>query len=371
MNSNRDTRGLARSAFTLIEMLVVMIIIVILLGIAVPSFQSIVASSEAALAESLLKGGMRAGRDAAIRSSGDQDSAVVFFFEPGGQCSMVVCVKAGTLLDQDGAGNTVSREVFAPSPTNQPIQLPRGWSVRGFAPAFSIGVSNDVTQDPNHQWYESNADRDLNSTEGNWLFPETGFYNVDAADNGFNRQSFMVRFQAGTGLVKIADTRTCLVVSPGPFAQWRTNGVFGQYRADQAEDLTKFVTRVLTAPTSLSDAQRRQLLGLRSSDSILCRAVSQLVLYEERALAAGLGVRPDRDTASLYRPFDPGTSVAPQYLAEADVVQRAINRWLTGDTNLNGQHRSFNGANREDIPNSKVYALDRYTGALQQVEVEP
>ncbi len=371
MNSTRPSRGGLRSAFTLIEMLVVMIIIVILLGVAVPSFQAILNSSESALAESMLKAGMRAGRDAALRSSGDRDSAVVFFFEPGGQCSMVVCVKAGTLLDEDGAGNVVARDVFAPSPVNQPIQLPRGWSVRGYAPAYSIGVSNDVTQDPNHQWYESNAGRPLNSQEGNWVFPETGFYNTNSPDDGFNRQSFMVRFQAGSGMVKIADTSTVLVVAPGPYASWRGSGVFSLHRADQAEDLTKFVQRVLTAPTSLTDAQRRQLIGLRASDSVLCRAVSQLVLYQERALAGGLGVRPDRETGSLYRPFVIGTSSAPELVAGASVTARNINRWVTGDTNLDGRHRSYNGANREDEPDTRVFALDRATGALQQVEVEP
>ncbi|MBX3401869.1 MAG: type II secretion system protein [Phycisphaeraceae bacterium] len=371
MNATRQVRRGIRSAFTLIEMLVVMIIIVILLGIAVPSFQAILSSSESALAETMLKAGMRAGRDAALRSSGDRDSAVVFFFEPGGQCSMVVCVKAGTLLDEDGAGNTVAREVFAPSPVNQPIQLPRGWSVRGYAPAYSIGVSNNVTLDANHEWYESNPGRPLNAQQGNWVFPETGFYNTTVNNDGFNRQSFMVRFQAGSGLVKIADTSTVLVVAPGPYAAWRGSGVFSQHRADQAEDLTKFVQRVLTAPTSLSDSQRRQLIGLRASDSVLCRAVSQLVLYEERELARGLGVRADRDTSSLYQPFVVGASSAPELVAGADVTARNINRWVTGDTNFDGRHRSFNGVNREDVPNTRVFALDRATGTLLQVEVEP
>jgi len=374
-----NTSRFLNRAFTLVEMLVVIIIITSILLIAVPSFQSMINSSEAALAESMLKSGMRAGKDAAIRSTGDQDSAVVFFYAPGGRLSMGVFVKAGTLEDRDGANNPVRRDIFVPTGLNESVQLPRGWMVRGFAPpnATSIGNSTDSQADPSTQWYEPSANRPMSSFVGNWVFPETAFYDTSVSYDGGNRQTFMVRFQAGSGIMKMGTADTCLVFVPGPNANWRTAGVFASHRADQTDDAFKFVMRVLNAPGagagSLTDQQQRDLLGWECSDMVLARPVSQLALYEEVKLATGIAARVDRTSDCLYRPFIPGTSNAPEYVVRADPANftRDINRWIIGDTNLDGTHQAFDGSGQvEDAPEARVFTIDRYTGGLQSVEVQ-
>ncbi len=369
------------AAFTLVEMLVVIIIITALLLIAVPSFQSMLNSSEAAMADGALRAGLRAGKDAALRSTGDQDSAVVFFFQPGGRLTMGVYVKVGALNDEDGAGNVVRRDVFAPSGVNEPVQLPKGWMVRGYAPpnATSNG-SSDSTADPSTEWYETYPGRrPMNSTQGNWVFPETGFYNTNVEDDGKNRQTFMVRFQAGTGIMKLGASDTCLVIAPGPSASWRNSGVFNAYRADRADDISRFVLRILNAPLGgsgpavLSEDDRRSLLGWECSDVILAKPVSQVALYEEAKLAAALGVRVDRTTDCIYQPFVPGTSVSPELVARADLANftRDINRWISGDTNLNGSYETVSGSGQVlDAPEARIFTIDRYTGALQTVEVQ-
>jgi len=370
-----------RRAFTLIEMLVVIIIITSILLIAVPSFQSMLNNSQAALADTMLKSGLRSGKDAALRSSGDQDSAVVFFFAPGGRLTMGIYIKAGSLNDLDGAGNVVRRDIFVPSGINEPLQLPRGWMVRGYAPANSTSDgSNDSTSDPATQWYEPYPNRPKNADEPNWVFPETDFYDRSRSDVGEYRQTFMVRFQAGTGIMKMGSAETCLIFAPGPNAQWRNNGVFANYRADQTDDALRFVTRILNAPaggggpTVVTDANRRELLGWKSSDMVLTRAVGQLALYDESKLAAALGVRVDRFSQSLYLPFDPGSPAPPSLPPRPSnfaSYSRDINRWISGDTNLDGLHRP-NGAAGEvlDAPEARIFTVDRYTGALQAVEVQ-
>lgn len=375
-----NLHGIRSRAFTLIEMLVVIIIITAILLIAVPSFQSMLNSSEAALADSLLKSGMRAGKDAAIRSTGDQDSAVVFSYSPGGRLTMGVYVKVAEFNDEDGSGNVIRRDVFVPTGINEPVQLPRGWMVRGYSPPSGTSEPSSLNGllDPSMEWYETTAGRPMDYRDGNWVFPETDLYNHRVWDDGRNRQTFMVRFQAGTGTMKIGAGVPSLIFSPGPNAPWRNSGAFSIYRADQADDAAKFVTRLINAPisggpTSLTATQRLELLGWESSDTILAKPVSQLALYQEASLAAGLGVRVDRATGCIYQPFVPGTSTTPELVTRTDFANftRDINRWITGDTNLDGIHRAVSGAGQiEDSPEARIFTIDRYTGALQAVEVQ-
>ena len=380
-----NLRTALRSAFTLVEMLVVIIIITAILLIAVPSFQSMLNSSEAALADTMLKSGLRAGKDAALRSSGDQDSAVVFSFAPGGRLTMGVYIKAGSLNDEDGSNNVIRREIFVPTGLNTPIQLPKGWMVRGYSPPNSSGQpgSTSAIDDPSMQWYEDYPDRPMDFTEGNWVFPETNFYDTGEPDDGFNRQTFIVRFQAGTGIMKLGAGDPVLILLPGPNATWRENGVFDKFRADQTDDAVRFVTRILnapfrdggpTAPPALTENQRRDLLGWECSDMVLAKPVSQLALYEEAKLAAAIGVRVDRTTDCIYRPFVPGTSNTPELVVRTNNpgnFTRDINRWMTGDTNIDGTYEAVSGSGQIlDAPEAKIFTIDRYTGSLQAVEVQ-
>lgn len=364
------------AAFTLVEMLVVIIIITAILLIAVPSFQAMLNSTESAMAESMLKSGLRAGKDAALRSTGDQDSAVVFTFPPGGRLTMGIYVKVGTLNDVDGVNNVIQRDIFVPTGLNEPVQLPKGWMVRGFTPANGTSTgSDDSLLDPCTEWYEPYSQRPMNPTQANWVFPETHFYDVNDSDSGEHRQTFMVRFEAGTGIMRLGAANTALVFDPGPNAAWRGNGVFNVYRADQTDDPIRFITRILNAPSTgtgaLDDQERRSLIGWESSDMILAKPVSQLALYEEAKLATGIGMRVDRTTGCLYVPFQAGSD--PAFVArvnEGDIT-RDINRWITGDTSLNGQFRPVDGSGvTEDAPEARIFTIDRYTGGLQSVEVQ-
>jgi len=185
----------------------------------------------------------------------------------------------------------------------------------------------------------------------------------------------MVRFQAGTGALVGASTEPALVLAPRNSAAGRTVSPFNVdgFRADREgrEDPVKFVRSWFGRPNSPTLADdRRAVLGRRSSDMVLARPVMQLAIYNENKLAAGLKVRTDRTTGSLY--LDPNDSVnnpnhEPRY-ADNAIYLSDINFWIEGDTNLDATVSDSTGADR---PEAKLFAIDRLTGVLRPMEVQP
>lgn len=356
----REIRG-----FTIIELVVVILILTILTLIALPRFSAMLYTQEENLAQSLLRAGMRTGRDTALRSGGEDDAAIAFFFSAG-KTTMVPCVRVG-VLRETVSGQTLERDVFVPVADQEPIQLPTGWSVRAYVPRGYTGDDSG--------WYETSR---YDSDQGNWVFPETDFYDYGRADSGADRQTFIVRFAARTGEIVTAPSSPALVVSPRPTYVDRnslpnTGCLAARGRLDIAADLSSVVRCILSDP-SLNDNERSALMGDRSADTVLVRPVSQLAVYDERKLAAALGVQLDRDTRSVYRVISPSSPLqgvpggvdGPEFLAGARGED--INAWIAGDTDLNGR---VERADRGDAPEAALYALDRYSGAPRALEVQP
>ncbi len=204
-----------RGAFTLTELLAVITIIVILISVAVPAFVGMLRSTNQVLAQSNFRIGLASARDAAVRSAGLNDSAAVFFYEPGGRTSIVTCIAVGEL---DG------RTMWAIDPLTEAVVLPPGWMVGGFAPAGTIYKAGSLGTEPSNpepRWYES-ADDHYNPDVDNWVFPETGFFrttNSAGRDTtpgtaGAYRQTFMVRFDGRTGGLALDDRSEGIVFSP-------------------------------------------------------------------------------------------------------------------------------------------------------------
>jgi hypothetical protein len=329
-------------------------------------------SSESALAETQLRAATRVARDAALRSNGRSDSAAVFFFDRAGRITVVPCEKVGELADLDSNNQPVTREVFVPAPGLQPLSLPKGWSVRAYAPGELL--SDD--------WYGRSPARSANSTRPFWLFPETDFYDTEVANDGPTRSTFMIRFQGGTGVMTTAPAEPALVFAPRPSGKNRPTGQpMGDYRADRAEDPVKFVRRILSDPR-LTAVQRRQLIGRESGDMVAARPVPAVALYEERDLAAAFGLRV-ADTGTLYEPPPTSGNAAnmsgyqPRYVTASNLTDERIANWIIGDTNLNGQverldvNVSSATAPTPDAPVARLYGVDRYTGALKRLETQP
>lgn len=364
----------SRRAFTLTELLVVISIIVLLIALAVPAFNNITTNSERTLADNQLRVGLSAGRDAAIRSDGG-DGAAVFLFTPGGRVTIVPCVQVGLPFEDkvvvgQASGAARKRDVFVPVPQVEPVVLPRGWSVRAYASPGTITVAPGGTGDVSG-WYENFATRA--GLSNNWVFPESGFLQAQSANDsgvsakGWQRQSFLVRFTAGTGELDTTG-REALVIDPLPVPDevYRTTSPWAPGLARQlALDPARFARMVMKFDSgTMNSAEKQQVLGDMSADTVLCRGVTELAMYREEALASALGVSLNRRTGTIYAP-DTDATTGPKFddavvtaLGDADAVMDAIGEWMIGRWEVNGKKVE------SDV---KLYTLQRYLGQVREI----
>lgn len=374
MTARTHTQGagaLAR-AFTLLEMIVVMIIIVLIMSIAVPAFSNMVYSQEEVAAEAQLESALGAARDAATRNGPGDDTAAVFTFQPGGRMTIITAVRVGVIRNPGPirAGHPDQYEVFAPIAGAQRVQLGANWMVRAYAPRNTLG----------YDWYPTSVPgARYRADEPAWVFPETGFFDHSSANDGRTRNTFMVRFAGGTGALSGMSMPPCLVVLPRPSASARSGAAIDLWRRpDRAEDLVAWATRVLTEPISrtFTVQDRYDLIGRESGDMVLAMPVQTIALYDESRLARALGTRQDRFSNTIIavnpQELEDGWAIrAAGYTADllagayATNVANAITRWIEGYQDL----ASTNDPARADTTGARLYTISRYLGTLQSLSI--
>jgi prepilin-type N-terminal cleavage/methylation domain-containing protein len=425
--SHRRRRSIA---FTLLELLIVVAIIAVMAAAGVPAIRNIIYSSTSSLAESQLRLALNAARDLAIRNP-TGDTAAVFTYESGGRLTIIPAVHVGALLDgqdpglpyTDNANPKVYRDVFVPTAMVDPVQLPQGWMVRGFAPPGSIYNSSD--RDINNQpvvqngWYYENfsgtvvGNRNPNigtdpliagPSRGNWVFPENAFFDETKADQGDYRQTFMVRFQRGTGRVLGSSFIPSVLLLPRSRIDTNTYpgalpsvtpaiGPNDWRRVDRIEDLVGWARSVL----ALDARQAAALVGARSTDCVTVNSVGILGLYEETRMAAALGAGGvNRITGTIYgttptqrvnvgsaneAPKAPnidinlwraGTAVnaAGADFAQSEQVQVRINSFMIGALKARDIYSglNFTDGNRPIDADVRLFVMDTYLGNPKEVK---
>ena len=380
IGNTRSVRG-----FTLTELLVVISILVVLLGISVPAFRSLIGNNERTLAEGQFRAGISVARDAAVRSI-QGDSAAVFVVR-NGRVVIIPCIEVGTItdsvigLDGQDTGLTETRSVFVPFDQFEPITIPRGWSVRGYAQPNTTGITTG--------WYESLNDLTL---QGNWVSPETDYFDRESPQSGWNRQSFFVRFEAGTGAALYVDARPAIVIDPAvletnegfraqaPFNDPTLNWNPTKTEAEELDGrpLATRVRRLLGkrfgAPGQPTLAQVREVLGDISPDTIYCRPVSELALFEERDLASGIGAR-DVNVATGNLFGDGANPRATPNQPSIDITLFTDGRdepMALGDITawIEGRYRPANaGAGVEPTESTaRIFTIQRYRGQVQEIK---
>lgn len=355
-----SARG-TRNGFTLIELILVIVIILILAAIAIPAFAALAYSSNQSGSSNAVQAALQSARDAAVRAGSGRDAAAVFLVGDDGRVRVVVAQVEASLLDDAGGGNEVLRDILVPAPGVEVFVLPRGWVVRGYIKPTAMQTGSPAFAD-NAGWYEDTyrgGDRLL----GQWAFPETVFFDDRAGNNGDKRQSFMVRFEGGTGRHLTSATAKALYIDPAPTLAFRDPGTppWNNFRADREEDLGRFVRRVL-ADSSLTIAQRRQLLGDIATDTVLVGPVGQLAVYNEKRLANAIGADGvNRFTDTLYRPIG-GSVSGPEYddslfagLTPAEINLR-IGLWIRSSELQAGALPA------SETSDARIFLVSRYLG---------
>ncbi len=329
-----------RRAFTLVELLVVISIFVLMLAIGVPAFSTLLYTSDESLSENALRQALAGARDAAARSASGQDAAAVFLYDQH-RISIVTCLRVESVDVALSPGDPpVHMEVFAPVPGVAPVQLPRLWMVRGYAPPGRLD---------NTTWYERTIPPGIGRSP-QWVFPETSFFDLDAGDDGADRQTFMVRFEGGTGRLSTAQPAGVLVFAPSPGSAFRGTAPWSTFRADREADPARFVRRVAAAAT-MSQTDRDKLLGY-ASDVVLAKPVGQLAIYNERRLAGALGARLNDATGCLYLP---GPDPAYVTVSGGGQVPTLVTAWV--------EDRAASGTESE----ARVFSIHPHLGWLQEL----
>lgn len=350
-----------RTGFTLIELILVIVIILILAAIAIPAFAALAYSSNQSGSSNAVQAALQSARDAAVRAGPGRDAAAVFLVGADGRVRVVVAQVEATLLDDAGGGNEVERDVLVPAQGVEVSVLPRGWVVRGYVKPTALQTGSPALAD-NLGWYEDTyrgGDRSL----GQWAFPETVFFDDGAGNNGDKRQSFMVRFEGGTGRHLPSATAKALYLDPAPTLAFRDPGTapWSTFRADREGDLGRFVRRVMADP-SLTIRERRQLLGDEATDTVLVGPVGQLAVYNEKRLAEAIGADGlNRRTDTLYRAIGPSVS-GPEYdvtlfgsISPAEINLR-IGLWIRSS---NLQAGALPASETSD---ARIFLVSRYLG---------
>ena len=346
--------------FTLVELILVIIIILILAAIAIPAYASLTYSSNQSGAANAVQAALQSAREAAVRAGPGRDAAAVFLLGDDGKVRIVVAEVAGTITDNTGSDD-VLRDVFVPSDGVETFVLPRHWVVRGYAKPSALQVASSGPLVDNGGWYEDtyqSTDRD----RGQWVFPETSFYDDTAGDNGRSRQSFMVRFEGGSGRFQSSATNKALMLDVAPVLGFReTTAPWLGNRVDREADLARFVRKIVNDPT-LTLAEKRQLLGDESTDTVLVGPVGQLAVYNERRLADAIGADGlNRITDTLYQPIT-GSVSGPEYdtalfgsVTRADINLR-IGLWIRASDQQAGALAAA------DTSDARIFLVSRYLG---------
>ncbi len=377
----------AGGAFTLTELLVVITLLAIIVAVGLPAFGAMLSSSNRTLAIGQFRAAMSAARDAAIRST-DSDSAAVFYFEPGGRLTIVPCLQVGTMLDRDPIntggfpGVSMKRDVFAPSGSSEPIQLPPGWMVRAFAGSAMLDDGNANATG----WYPNSTFRDYNRQDGAWVFPETGFYDLNADTDTVSpgrtlRQTFMVRFEKGTGNLVVNQSAPAVVVSPRDSTQGGVTRLAGPplqtdwRRVDRSDNLVQWSKRMLARRVDpaggggkVTPVDLAALIGDESGDTVLAASVDLVSLYDEKSMSAALGARGlNTFSGSIYLWGEAGSIANPEPRIDTALfnggdpvtIGRNLDAWLVGTLTLDG---------RRVESDALIYGFDRYTGQPREVK---
>jgi hypothetical protein len=216
------------------------------------------------------------------------------------------------------------------------------------------------------------------------LSPPNG--SVQGEDEGWKRQTFMVRFESGTGNAAISARVPVLVLDPLPVLSGEGFRGAGRdpyslevHDPTQASSLEAFVRQQINNPQlrAGNPPDITKILGDVSPDTVLAMPVTEIALYDEARMASAIGVvRLNPITNSLYGnmedetlaptvpEFDRSTRTWGGAVPDAQDIQARVDAYMTRDAHtprVLDESTSFE---------ARVFTIQRYMGQLTEVSPE-
>jgi prepilin-type N-terminal cleavage/methylation domain-containing protein len=413
MNKNaahKSARMFARRAFTLTELLVVLVIVAVLAAIIVPGVRTLTASQEVIASEARLTASIQTARSLAAANPKGADVAAVFMqeltYDRGGnvidsRTRIIMCSKVASYVDPIGSTGTRNLprpeafDIFVPIEGIEPSTLPQGYTVAGLTPASTVTPGGPGAVERGTGWYGDGPFAvtpfpPANDAQSVWVLPQTAFFDHSAVnvDEGQDRQTFMVRFEAGSGVLTSGGVPALVLMpEPGIDPELRRqrlaalpNGVnlaqgTGQiseiFRADLVSDYRRFVTQVLADPRlngRLEDPMevRRALIGPQASDMVQTRALSTVALIDIEDMAGSMQATIDPLSQSVWRMTREQSRTTRAYQPQFvdGFTPDRLRRYVRGL-----DPRQTNNLPATVAPSVRVFTVERYGGSLQAAAI--
>jgi len=381
-----------RVAFSIVELMVVVAIIVTLIAVTLPSFTTMVESSNFASAISQTTAALGNARALAMRDG--VRTGVAFLFDVRTQrYTLMILQQSDADSGSDGqlaALATAPPEylyttVFSPAPNSAPIELPRGTAIYGLSfshvpdPLIEPTVLVEPAIDA-RTWHWYAGERYLNENsiiENPWIFPRNdallfwpnGVAIAGGANlpdpweemllNGASAEVVDALRHANTFMVQYnPDGSVVPSFSKGSFSHPVNGYIEYRLRPIDVESLDPDI-QPYDNPLRFDPEVDPMALGVvqgEANPEVLMRTVSQLAVVDLNQLRRGVGVR-----APWF--LHPSTSLAPWPAYDPDGRPGNGDEIEANDVRLDGlvsQVSAWIDANAE------IIGFDRYTGAAMR-----
>ncbi len=374
----RRPNPILRTAFTLVELLVVITIIIIASALTLPAFSRVIQSSNYAQGVNLVTATLSNARALAIRNG--RHTGVAFFFDAATQrCTLQVLELQGqqsAYLSPFSGGNDAcdptqsgynvnSAQAFAPAFNSPPVELPPGLIVCGLS--FSVSCADALIDVDTAHWYagERASDPDSGDDMWLWLFPHNDpklYTDIDSTTRvGLDPWPVLV---GNSNAMSRDVARAAVRHSQTFFVQFTPEGTVSTTTNTGGSNFINAYIEFGDAPLDEDDALAGPWdepavfdpdldppdLGGDNQRNPECvmRAVATLAVVDIEDLATAPAIAEPRPW--LYRAEDVQNSVAPQpawmtsYYDDEKVI--AVSRWIDR--------------------NAQILAFNRYTGQVMR-----
>ncbi|MCA9292458.1 MAG: hypothetical protein KDA20_01445 [Phycisphaerales bacterium] len=346
-------------AFTLLELLVVVTIIIVGTAVVVPAIGRVIESNNYAAAVNLVTGALGSARAEAIRTG--RSTAVVFLFDIESETmTLQVCEQDGresaslAPLSSGTNGSASYCRAYRPVVGTVPVELPRGTGVFGLsfliAPGETTTPGNKIDdQYPTWHWYSGERLEEGSASPSNpevipWIFPrnDVRLFSNGTSEDIWNDEAISSPILAvrhcNTFMIQF-DESGAVISSTSAGGVWTSNAYLelsdAPLRRDDPDAGPQDDPTVFDPEYAFTQGGGAR--DFTPNPEVVLRSAQQLAIVDLNRLGREEGIRsPWLVRAANARAPVADERIEPIYLNDDRV--RAISQWI----DLNGEILSFN-----------------------------